>query len=66
MEKEMGESSCSVLLSYGECFFSGLALYDKRKCFCAEFIADIDTGGFSSRILLFLLLLQREHYKYWN
>ena len=30
-------------LIYVQCFLSGLALYNKCKDFCAEFIADMDS-----------------------
>lgn len=33
--------------------FSGLALYNKCKCFCAEFIADMDSFDFDCRLFLF-------------
>ena len=32
--------------------FSGLALYNKCKCFCAEFIADMDSFDFDCRLFL--------------
>lgn len=36
-----------------QCFLSGLALYNKCKDFCAEFIADMDSFDFDCRLFLF-------------
>ena len=53
LRKNDKRDGMKALFNYVQCFLSGLALYNKCKCFCAEFIADMDSFDFDCRLFLF-------------
>ena len=57
----MDESSCSLLLNHVQCFLSGLALYNKYKCYCAEFITDMDPFDFDCWLSFYFFYCSKEN-----